>query len=97
MIVVQPIASEDVAAALADVTLGAPISGTLEVAGPERRPLAELVRKYLSANKDHRDVVVDAEVARIVALVLQRRSTEADAAVEHPMSTVLSAPSTAMD
>ncbi|XYH93704.1 SDR family oxidoreductase [Sorangium sp. So ce1128] len=58
---VQPIASEDVAEALADVTLGAPTNGTLEVAGPERRPLAELVRKYLSANKDHRDVIVDAE------------------------------------
>lgn len=58
---VQPIASEDVAEALADVTLGAPRNGMLEVAGPERRPLAELVRKYLSANKDRRDVIVDAE------------------------------------
>ncbi|WP_437758374.1 SDR family oxidoreductase [Sorangium sp. So ce1389] len=58
---VQPIASEDVAEALADVTLGAPMNGILEVAGPERRPLAELVREYLSANKDHRDVIIDVE------------------------------------
>jgi uncharacterized protein YbjT (DUF2867 family) len=58
---VQPIASEDVAQALADVALGAPVNGTLEVAGPERRPLAELVRKYLRANRDPREVIADAE------------------------------------
>lgn len=55
----QPIASEDVAEALADVTLGAPMNGTREVAGPERRPLAELVRRYLSANKAPHEVIVD--------------------------------------
>ncbi len=32
----QPIASDDVAAALADVALGAPVNGTIEIAGPER-------------------------------------------------------------
>ncbi|WP_437482688.1 SDR family oxidoreductase [Sorangium sp. So ce1014] len=58
---VQPIASEDVAEALADVTLGAPMNGTVEVAGPERRPLAELVRKHLSASKESREVIVDAD------------------------------------
>ena len=34
----QPIASDDVAAALADVALGAPVNGTVEMAGPERIP-----------------------------------------------------------
>ena len=48
----QPIASDDVAAALADVAVGAPVNGTLEVAGPERLGMEELVRRYLSANKD---------------------------------------------
>ena len=33
---VQPIASDDVAAALADVALGAPVNGMIEIAGPER-------------------------------------------------------------
>lgn len=55
----QPIASDDVAAALADVTVGKPVNGTIEVAGPERLPLDELVRRFLSANQDARQVVAD--------------------------------------
>ncbi|MCA1852249.1 MAG: SDR family oxidoreductase, partial [Beggiatoa sp.] len=56
---VQPIASDDVAAALADVTVGAPVNGTVEIAGPERVSLAELVQRFLSANQDARKVVPD--------------------------------------
>jgi uncharacterized protein YbjT (DUF2867 family) len=56
---VQPIASDDVAAAMADLTLGAPINGTVEIAGPERVRLAELVRRYLTAIGDSRKVVAD--------------------------------------
>ena len=55
----QPIASDDVAAALADATLGAPVNGTIEIAGPERIPLDELARRYLRATKDPRQVVAD--------------------------------------
>jgi len=56
---VQPVVSDDVAAALADVTLGAPMNGTVELAGPERVRLDELVRRFLSANQDPRQVVAD--------------------------------------
>lgn len=49
------------AAALADATLGAPVNGTIEIAGPERLPLDELARRYLSANQDPRQVVGDAQ------------------------------------
>jgi uncharacterized protein YbjT (DUF2867 family) len=56
---VQPVVSDDVAAALADVTLGAPVNGTVELAGPERLRLDELVRRFLSANQDARQVVAD--------------------------------------
>ncbi len=56
---VQPIASDDVAAALADVTVGAPVNGTVEVAGPEPLRLAELVGRFLSANHDARKVIPD--------------------------------------
>jgi uncharacterized protein YbjT (DUF2867 family) len=56
----QPIASDDVAAALADATLGAPVNGTIEIAGPERIPLDGLARRYLSAHQDPRQVVTDA-------------------------------------
>ncbi|MGH7849917.1 MAG: SDR family oxidoreductase, partial [Thermodesulfobacteriota bacterium] len=58
-ILMQPIVSDDVAAALADIALGAPVSGMVEVAGPEKIRLDELVRRYLTANKDARQVVTD--------------------------------------
>jgi len=56
---VQPIVSDDVADALAEVTLGAPVNGTIEIAGPERLRLDELVRRFLSAKQDARQVVAD--------------------------------------
>jgi uncharacterized protein YbjT (DUF2867 family) len=56
---VQPIASDDVAAVLADVTVEAPANGTVELAGPERLRLDELVRRFLSAAQDPREVVTD--------------------------------------
>jgi len=55
----QPIVSDDVAAALADIALGAPVNGTVEVAGPEPIRLDELVRRYLNANRDTRQVITD--------------------------------------
>jgi uncharacterized protein YbjT (DUF2867 family) len=56
---IQPIWSDDVAAALADVTLEAPVNGMVEVAGPEKIRLDELVRRFLRANKDTRQVITD--------------------------------------
>ncbi|PWC78976.1 SDR family oxidoreductase [Azospirillum sp. TSH64] len=56
---IQPMASDDVVAALADVTLAPPVGGTLEVAGPEAIPLDDLVRRFLLATKDTRKVVPD--------------------------------------
>jgi uncharacterized protein YbjT (DUF2867 family) len=55
----QPIAADDVAAALAEVAVGAPATGTIELAGPERVGLDELVRRFLRATKDARQVVAD--------------------------------------
>jgi uncharacterized protein YbjT (DUF2867 family) len=56
---IQPIASEDVAAALADVAVAQPVNGTVEVAGPEAMPLDELVRRFLRGAQDPRKVVPD--------------------------------------
>ncbi|MCE3241353.1 MAG: nucleoside-diphosphate-sugar epimerase [Deltaproteobacteria bacterium] len=56
---IQPIVSDDVAAALAEVTLGAPVNGMIEIAGPERLGLDELVRRFLRAKHDARQVVTD--------------------------------------
>lgn len=58
---VQPIASADVAAAMADAALGEPVNGTVEIAGPERVGLAALVQRYLTAIGDPRKVVADAQ------------------------------------
>lgn len=55
----QPIMSDDVVAALADATLGAPVNGTIEVAGPEKIGLDELVRRFLGAKQDARQVIAD--------------------------------------
>ncbi|MGH6822212.1 MAG: SDR family oxidoreductase [Methylocella sp.] len=55
----QPIASDDVADAVADVTLGGPVNGTIEIAGPDRVPIDELVGRFLSATHDPRTVVAD--------------------------------------
>ena len=56
---IQPIVSDDVAAALAEVTLKAPVNGMIEIAGPERLGLDELVRRFLRAKQDPRQVVTD--------------------------------------
>jgi len=56
---IQPIASDDVVAALAEVTLANPINDTVEVAGPEKFQLSELVKKYMGLKKDNREVVAD--------------------------------------
>src|SRR6266446_5194312 len=56
---VQPIVSDDVAAALVQVVVGTPLNGTVELAGPERLPLDKLVRRFLSARRDARKVTTD--------------------------------------
>ncbi|MBO0816605.1 MAG: NAD(P)H-binding protein [Actinobacteria bacterium] len=56
---IQPIASAEVAQAVADVSAGHPLRGTHSIAGPEVFPLDELGRITLAAHGDHRTVVTD--------------------------------------
>ncbi|NUP07073.1 MAG: SDR family oxidoreductase [Polyangiaceae bacterium] len=56
---VQPIASDDVVAALADVVLGAPVNGILEVGGPEKLGLDEWIRRFFKATGDARRIIAD--------------------------------------
>ena len=58
-VLVQPIACDDVASVLCNVSVGAPLSGTIELAGPEQFRLDELVRRRLIARHDSREVVRD--------------------------------------
>ncbi|TFW14770.1 SDR family oxidoreductase [Duganella callida] len=67
---IQPISSDDVAAAMADFTLGAPQNGTVEIAGPDRMRLSDLVQQYLASIKDDRKVVADRN-ARYFGAILQ--------------------------
>ena len=57
----QPIASDDVAANVADVALAPPRNGIVEIAGPERMPFNEIIARYLKAVGDSREVVRDPE------------------------------------
>ena len=56
---IQPMAADDVASAVAQVAMGSPVNGTVEVGGPEQFHLDELVRQGLAAWKDPREVVGD--------------------------------------
>ncbi len=67
---IQPISSDDVAAAMADITLAAPVNGVVEIAGPERMRLSDLVQKYLVSIDDPRKVVAD-EHARYFGATLK--------------------------
>jgi len=55
----QPMAAQDVAAAMADAALAAPANGLIEVAGPEPFRLDELVARVLAFDKDPRRVIAD--------------------------------------
>jgi uncharacterized protein YbjT (DUF2867 family) len=57
----QPIAADDVAAAVADAALAAPRNGIVEIAGPEPAPFDEIIARYLKAIGDPREVVRDTE------------------------------------
>ena len=55
----QPIVSDDVAALMADIAVKEPLNNTVELAGPEPISLDELVRQFLNANHDERNVITD--------------------------------------
>lgn len=55
----QPILSDDVAAALADIAVAAPLNGIVDIAGPDRIRMDDLVREFLLAKNDPRKVVTD--------------------------------------
>ncbi len=57
----QPIASSDVAARVAEVVVGDPAKGTLEIAGPEALGIDELIRRQFAASGEERIVMTDPE------------------------------------
>jgi len=56
---IQPMAADDVASAVARIAMGSPVNGTVEVGGPEKFRLDELIGRSLAARNDPREVVAD--------------------------------------
>lgn len=70
---IQPMAADDVAKAVTRVAVGAPVNGTVEVAGPQQFHFDELIRQSLQSSHDPRTVVVDPH-ARYFGAELAERS-----------------------
>ena len=70
---IQPMAADDVASAVGRIAMGSPVNGTVEVGGPEKFRLDELVRRGLTARKDPRVVVADPH-ARYYGIELSERA-----------------------
>jgi len=71
-VLIQPMASDDVAKAVGRVSVGTPVNGIVEVAGPEKFRLDELMRLDLSALGDPREVVTDPNALYYGARVSER-------------------------
>ena len=69
---VQPMAADDVASAVGRTAVGAPLNGTVDIAGPEQLGLDELVRKAFALRGDPREVVVDASAPYFGAVLEER-------------------------
>jgi uncharacterized protein YbjT (DUF2867 family) len=65
----QPIASDDVAALLCESVLAAPINGITEIAGPEKVRMSAIVKRYMVAMGDSREVLGDAKTPYFGAVI----------------------------
>ena len=72
-VLIQPMAADDVAAAVCEISQRPPADGIIEVAGPEQFRLDELIHQGLAAKGDPRTVVADPK-ARYFGAELQERT-----------------------
>jgi uncharacterized protein YbjT (DUF2867 family) len=79
-VLIQPIAADDVATALAKIAVGTPVNGMVEIAGPETFRLDELIRQGLSASQDPRTVVADPQARYFGAIASERSLVPGDGA-----------------
>src|SRR5690606_17905387 len=70
---VQPISADDVADAVTEIALKEPAGGIVEIAGPEKERLCDIVARFLVATRDPRTVLTDGKV-RYFGAMLQERS-----------------------
>jgi uncharacterized protein YbjT (DUF2867 family) len=79
-VLIQPMAADDVAAALRDVVLAAPLNDTVEIGGPEPMRFEDFIRQGLRAVKDQRVVVADPEARYFGARLSERTLLPGDGA-----------------
>ena len=79
-VLIQPMAAEDVAKAVGRIAVGAPLNGTVEVAGPQQFRFDELIREALKARQDPREVVVDPRSRYFGVVLTERTLVPADGA-----------------
>ncbi|MBM0104734.1 SDR family oxidoreductase [Steroidobacter sp. S1-65] len=78
---VQPLASGEVAAALADLATTAPRNRMIEFAGPECFRLDEIVQRVMHAYQDRREVVTDTHARYFGALLAEDTLTPDEGAI----------------
>jgi uncharacterized protein YbjT (DUF2867 family) len=79
-VLIQPMAADDVASAVGRIAIGSPVNGTIEVGGPEQFRLDELVRRFLAARKDPRQVVTNPQARYYGVEVSERTLVPGDGA-----------------
>jgi uncharacterized protein YbjT (DUF2867 family) len=77
-VLMQPIASDDVAAVVAEAALAEPLNDTVDLAGPEPIRQDELVRQFLNATGDVRTVITDPKALYFGIAVNDQRLTPGD-------------------
>lgn len=68
----QPMAADDVGSGVAKVAVGSPVNDIVEIAGPEKFRVDELVRRRLASLEDPREVVADPKATYDGAKVSER-------------------------
>jgi uncharacterized protein YbjT (DUF2867 family) len=96
-VLIQPIAADDVASAVGEISVGSPVNGIVEVAGPDQFRLDELIRRGLSAKHDPREVIADPHARYFGAELTERTLLPGDDAriAETHFEDWLSRPATA--
>jgi len=79
-VLIQPMAADDVAAAVCKAALAAPLNGMIEIGGPAAMPFEDFVREGLRAVGDQRVVVVDPEARYFGARLSERALVPDDGA-----------------
>jgi uncharacterized protein YbjT (DUF2867 family) len=74
---IQPMAADDVAGALSGIATTSPVNGVVEIGGPEKFRLDELIRRSLAASQDPREVISDPR-ARYYHIQVSERSLVPD-------------------